>query len=151
MLLLSSHRLSAAGWLVCLLIVCLPAAGQSSSAGPKRTAEEFAGKQTERMVRDLGITDSRTCDTLYKMHLKYARVRMSMDSTMWQQCHDSIFRLMNSELRGIITPEQYEQFVQHVKSHRAHQSARLMAPQRAESVPIDAERRRQPLPTGRQP
>lgn len=146
-----SHHLLVAVCLIGSVLVHMPLRGQSLASGPKRTAEEFAGKQTERMVRDLNITDSATCDTLYKMHLKYARVRMSMDSTMWQQSHDSIYRLMSSELRGIVTSEQYNQFIQHVKSHRAHQSARLMSPQRATSVPIGSERHIQPLPTGHRP
>ena len=42
---------------------------------PQRTPEDEAIKQTVRLVRELDIKDSVRFDTLYKMHLKYARVR----------------------------------------------------------------------------
>ena len=42
---------------------------------PPRTAEEEALKQTERLTRELDITDTLTRDTLYRLHLKYAVLR----------------------------------------------------------------------------
>ena len=42
---------------------------------PQRTPEDEAIKQTVRLVRELDIKDSVRFDTIYKMHLKYARVR----------------------------------------------------------------------------
>ena len=45
------------------------------SERPQRTPEEEALTQTTRLVRELSITDSVRFDTIYKMHLKYARLR----------------------------------------------------------------------------
>ena len=44
---------------------------------PQRTPEEEAIKQTTRLVRELEIRDSVRIDTIYRMHLKYARVRQN--------------------------------------------------------------------------
>ena len=43
-----------------------------SEPRPQRTPQEESLKQTMRLVRELGITDSVRIDTLYRMHLKYA-------------------------------------------------------------------------------
>ena len=40
---------------------------------PRRTAEDIARKQTEMLVRELNIQDSMVRDTLYRLHLKFAR------------------------------------------------------------------------------
>ena len=42
---------------------------------PQRTPEEEALTQTTRLVRELGIHDSVRIDTIYRMHLKYAKYR----------------------------------------------------------------------------
>ena len=48
----------------------------NQSAGtPQRTPEEIARKQTEMLVRDLEIKDSLQIDTIYCIHLRYARLR----------------------------------------------------------------------------
>ena len=48
---------------------------QEAEVRPQRTPEEEAVKQTTRLTRELGITDSSRIDTIYRMHLKYARIR----------------------------------------------------------------------------
>ena len=74
---------------------------------PKRTPEEIAQKLNSMLVRELGLTDSVQIDTLYRMHLKYARMR-ALSNT---HAEDLERRLaMDAELKGILTPEQYERF-----------------------------------------
>ena len=51
---------------------CQPPQGEHM---PPRTAEEEAMKQTERLTRELAISDTVTRDTLYRLHLKYAVLR----------------------------------------------------------------------------
>lgn len=77
---------------------------------PPRTAEEEALKQTERLTRELDITDTLTRDTLYRLHLKYAVLR-----------HKGLTRAENlqymqqatEELKQILSPEQFDRFMNH--------------------------------------
>ncbi len=76
----------------------------------QRTPEEEAVKQTERLVRELGIQDSVRIDTLYKMHLKFARLRRTGLSRAQE------FARMNSiveELKKLLTPEEFDRFMNH--------------------------------------
>lgn len=75
---------------------------------PQRTAEQIAEKQTERLVRELGITDSVQRDTLYRMHLKYVRLR-EKSNTRAEELERTQQRY--DELKQILTKEQYEQFI----------------------------------------
>ena len=73
-----------------------------------RTPEEIAEKQTERMVRELNITDSLLCDTLYQVHLRYARTWNPYLTPEECDMHrDSLF----TAIRSILTPRQYRQFI----------------------------------------
>ncbi len=77
---------------------------------PRRKPEEVARKQTEMLVRDLSLTDSSLIDTLYRVHLRYARMRR-------ENCNreDDMNRLcqLDEELKHILTAEQFEQFQNH--------------------------------------
>lgn len=75
---------------------------------PKRTPEEIAHKQTEMMVRELGITDSLQRDTLYKTHLRYARMRF--DSNTRAQELERL-QAFYAELRHLLTAAQYDMFM----------------------------------------
>ena len=61
--------------IVCATLVAGMLLAQEQNVRPQRTPEEEASKQTERLVRELGIKDSVRIDTIYRMHLKYARIR----------------------------------------------------------------------------
>lgn len=95
--------------LFCMMGVCFVAA-QNHQVRRERTPEEEAAKQTERLTRELGIKDSLRIDTLYKMHLKYAKLR-----------HQGLTRAENvkrmyaiySELTVLLTPEELERFMNH--------------------------------------
>lgn len=75
---------------------------------PRRTAEDIARKQTEMLVRELDITDSLLRDTLFRLHLKYAELQFVSNTRS-----EAIQRilLMQEELRGILSAEQYEAFM----------------------------------------
>lgn len=75
---------------------------------PQRTPEEEAMKQTEMLVRELGLTDEVQRDTLYRMHLKFARLRRQHNTRM-----DLLNQMTQSteELKGILTSEQFDRFM----------------------------------------
>lgn len=91
--------------LLCLAFVGLSAYAQESSAVPRRTPEERAMKQTEMLVRDLEIKDSVVRDTIYKVHLRYARSRELVHSRLEAiECMDRLL----AELKGILNKKQFE-------------------------------------------
>ena len=76
----------------------------------QRTPEEEALQQTMRLVRELGIQDSVRFDTLYRMHLKYARFRQKgLTRAENMERMQSIY----AELEQLLTPEEFEQFMNH--------------------------------------
>lgn len=75
---------------------------------PQRTPIDIARKQTEMLIRELDIHDSLMRDTLYKMHLKYARLQFH--STSRDEAGKTL-QLLFEELKNILTTEQYERFV----------------------------------------
>ena len=76
----------------------------------QRTPEDIAEKQTMMLRRELGLTDSVQLDTLYRMHLKYAKLRIVSNTRA-----EDLERLqaMTLELKNILTDEQYRQFMDH--------------------------------------
>ena len=85
-------------------------AQEPTAARLQRTPEEEAIKQTERLVRELGIQDSVRIDTLYKMHLKYAHLRRTGLSRAQEM--DRMNAIVN-ELQVLLTPEEFERFMNH--------------------------------------
>ena len=100
--------------LISLLSVAL-FAGLLSAQEPvndrvQRTPEEEARKQTMRLTRELGITDSVRIDTLYRMHLKYARFRQKgLTRAENMERMQSIY----NELKQLLTPDEFERFMNH--------------------------------------
>ena len=101
--------------------VCFVAA-QDHQVRRERTPEEEAAKQTERLIRELGIKDSLRIDTLYKMHLKYAQLRRQGLTRA-----ENVKRMyaIYSELTVLLTPEELERFMNHPaeqprRPHGAH-------------------------------
>ena len=76
----------------------------------QRTPEEEALKQTTRLVRELGIQDSVRIDTIYRMHLKYARVRQK---GLTRAENMERMQAIYGELKLLLTPEEFEQFMNH--------------------------------------
>ena len=76
----------------------------------QRTPEDEALKQTMRLVRELDITDSVRFDTIYKMHLKYARIRQKgLTRAENMDRMQSIY----AELKHLLTPEEFNRFMNH--------------------------------------
>ena len=83
---------------------------QEQTVRPQRTPEEEASKQTERLVRELGIRDSVRIDTIYKMHLKYAQIRQKgLSRAENMERMQSIY----NELKQLLTPDEFERFMNH--------------------------------------
>ena len=77
---------------------------------PQRTPEEEALTQTTRLIRELGIQDSVRIDTIYKMHLKYARFRQK---GLTRAENMERMQAIYAELQVLLTPEEFEQFMNH--------------------------------------
>lgn len=83
---------------------------QEPSDRPQRTPEEEALKQTTRIVRELGITDSLRFDTLYRMHLKYAKWRQK---GLTRAENMERMQAIYNELKVLLTPQEFEAFMNH--------------------------------------
>lgn len=98
----------------------------ASETRPQRTPEEEALKQTTRLVRELGIKDSVRIDTIYRMHLKYARFRQKGLTRA-----ENIDRMnaIYAELKKLLTPEEFDQFMNHPAEQPRHpRGANVIAP-----------------------
>lgn len=84
---------------------------------PQRTPEEEAMKQTMRLVRELGIQDSVRFDTIYRMHLKYAKFRQK-GLTRAENMQRMI--AIQEELKQLLTPAEYERFMNHPAEQPRH-------------------------------
>ena len=96
---------------------------------PHRTPEEEALTQTTRLVRELSITDSVRIDTIYKMHLKYARMRhLGLTRAENMQRLQDIY----AELRLLLTAEEFERFMNHPveQPRRPRGAANVQGPNR---------------------
>lgn len=104
----------------------------------QRTPEEEALKQTTRLVRELGIQDSVRIDTIYRMHLKYARIRQKgLTRAENMERMNAIYE----ELKHLLTPEEFEQFMNHPAEQPRHpRGANVIAPNK-QAQPLE----RQPL------
>ena len=91
-------------WVVMLTLQVSTVSAQEQGV-PRRTAEERAMKQTEMLVRDLSIRDSLTKDTIYRVHLRYARQRALVKTR--QEAVECMNRLL-VELKGILSSDEYE-------------------------------------------
>jgi len=92
----------------------------------QRTPQEEAMIQTERLVRELGIRDSVRIDTIYRMHLKYARFRQKgLTRAENMERMQSIY----AELQKLLTPEEFERFINHpAEQPRRPRGASFAAP-----------------------
>lgn len=111
---------------VALVAGSLMAQEPASETRPQRTPEEEALKQTTRLVRELGIKDSVRIDTIYRMHLKYARFRQKGLTRA-----ENIDRMnaIYAELKKLLTPEEFDQFMNHpAEQPRLPRGANVIAP-----------------------
>ena len=127
----------------CFLAVALRVGAlwaQEAMNRPQRTPEEEALMQTTRLVRELGITDSVRADTIYKMHLHYARIRQK---GLTRAENMERMQSIQKELKNLLTPDEFERFM----NHPAEQPRR---PHGAKVVPNGEVQKRPQAPTERQ-
>ena len=121
---------------------------------PRRTAEDIARKQTEMLVRELSIQDSIIRNTLYHLHLKFARKR-AISNTRAEAMQ--YMQEINAELQKILTPIQYKQFMSqqvNYEPHRHHTPYNRIITRSGDSIPTgeDGEAPNiQQAPSGSQP
>lgn len=84
---------------------------------PQRTALDVARKQTDMMVRELHIADTLVIDTLFRLHLKYAQLRERSNTRADAMKY---LQMANKELQSILTPEQYNRFMNQQINHAPH-------------------------------
>ena len=84
---------------------------------PQRTPEDIALKQTEMLVRELEIQDSVVRDPLFRMHLKFAQKR-AISNTRAEALQ--YMQEANMELQQILTPEQYQQYMNQQVNYSPH-------------------------------
>lgn len=96
-------------------------AQEPSEGRPQRSPEEEALMQTTRLVRELEITDSVRIDTIYRMHLKYAKLRQK---GLTRSENLQRLQAIYEELSHLLTPEEFERFMNHpVESPRRPRGA----------------------------
>lgn len=106
---------------IAIALLAIPAA-LCAQHYPHRTPEDIASKQTEMLVRELHITDSLVRDTLYRMHLKFA-IKRQISHTRAEAMQ--FMQEANEELRHILTPEQYQQFMNEQVNYAPHRPQTL--------------------------
>ena len=94
-----------------LLAGSLMAQEPVSEPRPQRTPEEEALKQTTRLVRELGIRDSVRIDTIYRMHLKYAKFRQK---GLTRAENMERMQAIYAELKNLLTKEELDKFMNHL-------------------------------------
>lgn len=96
--------------LVSFLVVLGSVLTLYAQSRPQRLPEEEARTRTERLCRELSITDSVQRQQLYAMHLQFARQRQVSNTRqeIMQRMLD-----MDAKLKALLTPEQYKCFMSH--------------------------------------
>lgn len=96
-----------------------------------RTAEEEAEKQTEMMQHELELSQEQR-DTVYKINLKYAKARRISNTRA-----EMLARLnqKTEELKGVLTKEQYHQYMNCQLDNRNKRVAPVL---RKQPSPIDS-------------
>lgn len=96
-------------YILLILFMAMSAAAwaQNDMCRPARTPEEEAQKQTQMLQRELSLTEQQ-CDTVYRIHLKYARLRQISNTRAEgvQRMND-----MMSELLNVMTKPQQQAFL----------------------------------------
>ena len=112
-------------WILGVFVIMLSCIFAQESALPQRTPEEEAMKQTEMLQRELNLTEQQH-DTIYVIHLKYARRRRESNTRQ-----EALERLnsMTEDILQVLTPEQRSLFLnKQVSWHARHQIPRVPRP-----------------------
>ena len=124
--------------IVCATLVAVGLAAQEPvSDRSQRTPEEEAMKQTIRLIRELSISDSVRIDTLYRMHLKYARIRQKgLTRAQEMDRMNAIY----GELQNLLTKDEFEQFMNHPaeQPRRPHGAQRITPNNTPSRLPLQS-------------
>ena len=90
-----------------MLLICMMGMAQEEMRRPIRTPEEEAMKQTEMLQRELMLTPQQQ-DTIYRIHLKYARLRQ-ISNTRAEMLER--MNAMSAEITNMLTPQQKKLFL----------------------------------------
>ena len=113
------------------LVAVIMTAQELVSERPHRTPEEEALKQTTRLVRELDIRDSVRFDTIYRMHLKYARIRQN---GLTRAQNMERMQAIYEELKHLLSSEELDRFM----NHPAEQPRRPRGANRMMAAPAQA-------------
>lgn len=118
-----------------IMLVCTAALVNAQSSSfpcdqPKRTPEEIARKQTAMLIRELNLKDSMVIDSLYRINVRHNK-RREAGQTRAQEFEG--LQLFMSELKNILTPEQYDKFMNQKVDKPRHPHAPY-APSRPDSI-----------------
>jgi len=113
------------------LVAVIMTAQEPVSERPHRTPEEEALKQTTRLVRELDIRDSVRFDTIYRMHLKYARIRQN---GLTRAQNMERMQAIYEELKHLLSSEELDRFM----NHPAEQPRRPRGANRMMAAPVQA-------------
>ena len=85
-----------------LLTLILPIYGQENSVVPKRTPEQEAAKQTEKLQQELNLNQVQA-NHIYEINLRYARERQISNKRS-----DALERMKNknAEIKQVLSPDQ---------------------------------------------
>lgn len=111
--------------LILFLAISFAAFAQNDVCRPSRTPEEEAQKQTQMLQRELSLTEQQ-CDTVYRIHLKYAIMRQVSNTRA-----ESLERMnaMTAELLNIMTKAQKDAFLnKQVSPDPRRMQMRMMVP-----------------------
>lgn len=97
-------RMNSRYLLMFLLCLCGPIVCAQQGDFPKRTPEEQALKQTAMLIRELKLSDSTQIDSIYRIHLRYARMQQDTPSSREEQMGQ--MQQMVEELKGVLTKSQ---------------------------------------------
>ena len=108
---------------IMMMMTSLVVVAQNDEFRPSRTPEEEAQKQTEMLSRELTLSEQQR-DTVYKIHLKYAKLRQVSNTRA-----EGLARLnaMTQELLSVMTPAQQEAFLnKQIEPHPRRMQPRLV-------------------------
>lgn len=112
-----------------------------SEPRPQRTPEEEALKQTTRLVRELGIRDSVRIDTIYRMHLKYAKFRQK---GLTRAENMERMQAIYAELKNLLTQAEFDKFMNHPAEQPRRPSGANTLMQQKQAPPTESPQPDQP-------
>jgi hypothetical protein len=105
-------------YLIFLFLLLLPLVGQENLSTPQRTPEQEAGRQTERLQKELQLNAEQS-KLINEINLRYARLRQTSNTRS-----EAMERMKNkdAEMRKVLSPTQYST-LQNMRMERSRVNA----------------------------